>query len=131
MIRGEDGRLHPAVESDKYKLDSVADVDCASRIHACGALCCRLPFALSAQDLAEGIIRFDPAEPYLIQQDEDGRCMHQDTETGFCSVHTHRPAPCRIFDCHDDERIWLDYERCIINPAIHNKNWPFGFISDG
>ena len=131
MIRSEDGCLHPAAELDKHNLVGVADVDCASRIHACRALCCRLPFALSTQDIGEGIIQFDPAEPYLILQDEGGRCTHQDGKTGFCTVHPHRPAPCRTFDCHDDERIWLDYDRGIINPALDETIWPFGFDARG
>jgi hypothetical protein len=27
-----------------------------------------------------------------------------------------RPIPCRGYDCRKDERIWLDFEKRIINP---------------
>ena len=40
------------------------------RVHLCKASCCRLPFALSRQDVEEGIVRWDLGQPYLIDQRE-------------------------------------------------------------
>jgi hypothetical protein len=127
MQRRDDGRLRQAIERDKYSFPGEADINCASRIPACHAVCCRLPFALSDQDIREGFIEWDTAQPYLIKQEVDGRCTHQERETGFCTVHRHRPWPCRAFDCREDERIWLDFRNMIANPAIHTDIWPFGF----
>lgn len=127
MRRGADGFLHQDIEYDKYDFRGADDVDCASRIHACQAVCCRLPVVLSRQDVSEGIVRWDPDEPYLILQEADGRCTHQDRQSGFCTIHPHRPTPCRAFSCRDDERIWLDFERMIVNPAINDPLWPFGY----
>jgi phosphatidylglycerol:prolipoprotein diacylglycerol transferase len=31
---------------------------------------------------------------------------------------------CRSYDCRQDKRIWLDFERRIINPRIYEANWP-------
>ena len=41
-------------EYDKYTFQEEAKVDCASLLHLCHAACCRLPFALSKQDIREG-----------------------------------------------------------------------------
>lgn len=53
-------------EFDKYKFDNETDVDCESRLDTCKALCCKLPFTLSKQDVKEGIIRWEFGKPYLI-----------------------------------------------------------------
>jgi Fe-S-cluster containining protein len=128
MQRKEDGRLHQAAERDKYASAGAVEIDCASRIPACHAVCCRLPFALSEQDVHEGVVRWDPIQPYLIQQEADGRCTHQDRGTGFCTIHRQRPLSCRTFDCRHDRRIWLDFDNMIPNPAIEDEIWPFGAL---
>ncbi len=129
MERKTDGRLRQAVEYDKYNFHGTADadIDCASRIPFCHAVCCRLPFALSEQDVQEGIVQWDSIQPYMIKQEADGRCTHQDRQTGFCAIHAHRPVPCRAFDCRNDERIWLDFDGMVVNPAIEDEIWPFGY----
>jgi Fe-S-cluster containining protein len=127
MQRRADGHLYQPTERDKYHFQGAADVDCAARIPFCHAVCCRLPFALSEQDVVEGVVQWDPAQPYLIRQEADGRCTHQDRGTGFCSIHARRPVPCRAFTCEHDERIWLDFDAMIVNPAINDEIWPFGF----
>lgn len=99
--------LGPA--EDKYAVVS-PEIDCAARIHLCRARCCTLRFALSAQDLDEGVVRWEYARPYLIAQRTDGYCVHCHAESGACGVYHHRPAACRAFDCRKDKRIWLDFE---------------------
>jgi hypothetical protein len=42
----------------KYEFKGAAGIDCESRIHLCKAACCRLPFALSKEDLQEGIVKW-------------------------------------------------------------------------
>lgn len=81
----------------------------------CGGRCCTLHFALSTQDLDEGVIRWDYGRPYLIRQRaSDGRCVHSDPERGHCTAYEHRPLPCRTYDCRDDPRIWADFDKKIL-----------------
>jgi Fe-S-cluster containining protein len=104
----------PSIElrraADKYDLRDLPEIDCIARIPLCGARCCRFTFALSRQDVIEGIVRWDPTQPYRILQ-RDGACTHQ--EGHLCSVYDNRPAICRTYDCRRDKRIWIDYDRRI------------------
>jgi len=103
---------------DKYGGEHTVLLDCASRIHICKAKCCALNFYLTDQDLDEGIVRWDYGRPYWIQKGEDGYCVHCDRGTWRCRVHSYRPYVCRAYDCRNDERIWLDFERMIPNPEL-------------
>ena len=73
-------------------------------------------FYLSKQDLDEGVVRWDYGNPYWIKQGPDGHCTHSDPVTRLCTIHEHRPFICRKFDCRDDKRIWLDFEKKIPAP---------------
>ncbi len=103
-------------KQDKYTYPEEVKFDCASRVSICGAACCQLDLALSRQDLEEGIVKWDLGRPYLIARDPDEYCRHLDRSKCQCTVWQHRPIPCRGYDCRKDNRIWLDFERCIINP---------------
>jgi hypothetical protein len=116
-------------EYDKYTFQSGAAIDCENRVHLCKAACCRLPFALSKQDIREGIVHWDLGQPYLIAQDKDGYCVHLNRGSCGCSVYAHRPVPCRGYDCRNDKRIWLDFEQRTVNPAIVREDWPQGLVS--
>jgi hypothetical protein len=107
---------HP---TGKYDFQGSAEVDCATLIPICHAACCRLRLGLSAEDVAEGIVRWDPDAPYLNLQRPDGVCVHLNSETLGCSVYSHRPIPCRGYDCRTDPRIWLDFDNRVVNPRIH------------
>ena len=104
-------------KTDKYEVVS-QEIDCAARAHLCKAACCRLDFALSRQDLKEGVVRWDVGRPYYIRQREDGWCTHCDKETKGCGVHAQRPLVCRQYDCRQDARIWDDFEKRIPNPKL-------------
>jgi hypothetical protein len=89
--------------------------DCREILPICKGRCCKLHFALSTQDLDEGVIRWDYGRPYMIKQrPSDGRCVHSDPEVGFCTVYEHRPRPCRQYDCRKDQRIWADFDQRIL-----------------
>lgn len=122
--RGVGVLLQEGPEEDKYAFASEARIDCENRIQHCKAACCRLPFALSKQDVHEGIIRWDLGQPYVIEQREDGYCTHLERDTCRCTVRDARPIPCRAFDCSKNRNIWLDFENRIINPEILNPDWP-------
>jgi hypothetical protein len=111
-------------EYDKYHFDQQVTFDCGDRVALCHAACCRLPFALSKQDIREGVVYWDFGQPYLIAHDGDGTCAHLDPETLHCTVWAQRPVPCRGFDCRNSQRIWLDFEHKIINPEIYRDDWP-------
>lgn len=115
------GAVYQDPECDKYNFDKEVEIDCASRVHLCKAACCRIfGFALSRQDIKEGVVRWDLGHPYMISNDQDGYCRHLDRATYRCRVREHRPIPCRAFDCRKDTRIWLDFENKVINPDIGN-----------
>lgn len=113
------GALYQDPEHDKYTFDKKVDIDCQSRVHICKAACCRVfSFALSRQDIEEGVIKWNLGRPYLIAKDEEGYCTHLDLSSYQCIVRKYRPVPCRAFDCRKESRIWLDYEKRLINPKI-------------
>jgi Fe-S-cluster containining protein len=105
---------------DKYTYTEEVKIDCASRLHLCRAACCRLDLALSKQDIEEGILKWDLGDPYMIAKDADGYCRHLDRGSYQCTVRQHRPIPCRGYDCRKDERIWLDFEKEMINPDLED-----------
>jgi len=111
-------------EEDKYTFKDEVKIDCENRVHLCRATCCRLRFALSKQDVYEGLIKWELGRPYLIAQDKDGYCTHIERGTCRCTVREHRPVPCRRYDCRNDKRIWLDFENKVVNPNINRPDWP-------
>jgi len=117
------GFMYQDPEYDKYNFKHETNVDCKSRLHICEAICCRFPFALSRQDMEEGIVRWDFGKPYLIARGDDGYCVHLNRETYQCTIYENRPVPCRGFDCKDNEKwkVWLDYNKKTINPELIEK----------
>jgi hypothetical protein len=112
---GTPQRLALGPPIDKYRVVASAP-PCAELMPICHARCCKLSFALSTQDLDEGVVRWEHARPYLIRhRPGDGRCVHNDA-SGGCSIHAQRPAICRSYDCRNDPRVWIDYERRIPAP---------------
>ena len=101
-----------------------AAVDCENRVHLCKAACCKLPLALSKEDIQEGKLRWELHQPYMLAHAPDGHCVHMDRETHRCGVYGQRPIPCRGYDCSKDTRIWLDFENKVINPRINDPDWP-------
>lgn len=103
--------------ADKYALTELPEIDCAARLPLCQARCCTLPFPLAFQDLDERVIAWDYARPYQIRRRDDGYCTHCAPDTRQCQAYAHRPATCRSYDCRQDSRIWLDFERRIPTPT--------------
>lgn len=117
------GLMYQDGEDDKYKFDKEAKIDCESCLSVCKAACCKMPFALSKQDVDEGVIRWEFGRPYMIAHGEDGYCVHLDRDTYKCTVHEHRPVPCRGFDCRDNKKwpVWSDFTHQILNPELNEK----------
>jgi Fe-S-cluster containining protein len=106
---------------DKYALDQLPQINCAERVQLCKAACCTLRLRLSRQDVEEGTAQWDLGRPYWNRQDADGYCVHHDPEGGGCRIYEHRPDPCRVFDCRNDERIWSDFDAIVVNPELEQK----------
>lgn len=118
------GVVYQKPEYDKYSFAGEARVDCENRIRLCRAACCRLRFALSKQDVEEGLLRWNFSAPYFIARGTDGYCQHLHRKQKCCTVHKHRPVPCRAFDCRKDKRIWLNFENKKVNQQIYAPDWP-------
>lgn len=105
---------------DKYAIppEKLPAIDCEARIPLCRAACCSMRFALSAQDLDEGVMRWELGQPYRNRVGPDTRCVHQHRQTFGCTIYAQRPAVCRVYDCRNDRRIWVDFERREINPSL-------------
>jgi Fe-S-cluster containining protein len=119
-IRANDMRQMARVEldpgPDKYDAQPAA-VPCEELLAICEARCCKLQFALSTQDLDEGVLRWDYGRPYRIRQRaSDGYCTHNDPASHGCTVHGQRPRVCRTYDCRKDPRIWADFENRVLAP---------------
>jgi len=106
---------------DKYQMPN-SPVDCEKRIPICRARCCSFTVEMSRQDLDEGLLLWEIQDPYVLRREADGLCSHLDRQTRFCGVYQNRPAACRIYDCRDDERIWLNFEKMI--PAPIPESFP-------
>lgn len=94
---------------------ATADVDCAARMPVCQAVCCRLRFALSAEDIEAGALKWDLAKPYYNRRGSDGYCHRSDPATRGCTIYDERPAVCRGYSCAGDKRIWSDFEGQVLN----------------
>lgn len=105
-------------EIDKYEFEGGAQIDCENRVHLCKTACCRLRFALSKQDLEEGIVKWDLAHPYLVARGTDGYCRHLERGSCHCTIYQNRPVPCRAYDCRKDRRIWADFDNKIVSPEL-------------
>jgi Fe-S-cluster containining protein len=115
------GAVFQDPEHDKYSFtEKAVKIDCENRIPVCKAACCRLNFALSRQDIEEGIVKWDLGQPYMIAHDADGYCRHLDRLGCRCTVYANRPVPCRAYDCRKDKRIWADFENRVINPNLED-----------
>lgn len=117
--------------SDKYTEGPQASdggPPCLEILPICGARCCSFEVSLTTQDLDEGQLRWDYARPYLLAKREgskeagDALCVYN--EAGCCQVYEVRPAACRRYDCRTDARIWIDYERRILTPALRQPALP-------
>jgi hypothetical protein len=102
---------------DKYAAEP-ATVPCDELMPICQARCCKVfTFALSTQDLDEGVIRWDYGRPYRIRKRaSDGYCVHNDPASHGCTAHAQRPRICRTYDCRTDPRIWADFDNRILAP---------------
>lgn len=104
-----------ALRVESEQLEPPAQVNCAERMHICHAVCCKLNFALTAEEVDAGKVKWDLGFPYIVRHDADGLCTHNDRATGGCGVYADRPGICRRYSCANDRRIWKDFEKMELN----------------
>jgi len=103
------------LEPDKYAVDN-SEVDCAARMHLCHGRCCSFNIKLSRLDLAEGKLEWNIDRPYYLAKSREGYCVYQQRDSGFCGHYEFRPSTCRSYDCREDRRVWIDFEKMIPAP---------------
>jgi Fe-S-cluster containining protein len=101
-------------------------VNCAERMHICKAICCKLDFALTAEEVEAGNVKWDLGRPYCIRHCPQGFCVHNDRATGNCSAYERRPMICRTYSCASDKRIWQDFENMELNEEWLAENFSTG-----
>jgi Fe-S-cluster containining protein len=111
-----------ALRVEGEQLEPPAQVNCAERMHICHAVCCKLNFALTAEEVDAGKVKWDLGFPYIVRHDADGLCTHNDRATGGCGVYADRPGICRRYSCAKDRRIWKDFERMELNSEWIDKH---------
>jgi Fe-S-cluster containining protein len=116
--RGETASPGVALRFDgEISPDAVTPVDCERRMPICHAVCCRLNFALTADEVEGGAAKWDLGQPYFIRQNATGACVHNDPNSGACGIYAERPGVCKRYTCANDERIWSDFEKMELNQA--------------
>ena len=110
-------RVDEAEEKDDF-----VPVNCAERIHICKAVCCKLQFALSAEEVESGNAKWDLGRPYFARKESTGYCTHNDPEKKSCQIYDDRPTVCRRYSCAKDERIWKNFEEMELNEEWINEN---------
>lgn len=110
------------IEGDGSRQDDFVPVNCSDRLPICKAVCCRLSFALSTEEVELGKIKWDLGEPYYIRHELTGSCHHLEQNGRGCSVYENRPSVCRQYSCAQDERIWKDFEKMTLNEEWISEN---------
>jgi Fe-S-cluster containining protein len=113
-------KLHDQAWLDKYALTNDAEIDCANRIHLCKGACCGFIYCLSLQDISEGI-RWDLSKPFKSCIGDNGYCLYLREDDMRCSMYEKRPLGCRLYDCRNDQRVWLNFDKKIINPDLFTE----------
>jgi Fe-S-cluster containining protein len=113
---GRQATVDVAIRADGEAPDIPAGaIDCEARLPVCKAVCCRLRFALSVEEIEAGPIKWDLGRPYFNRHGENGYCHMIDGDTLGCTIYDERPRPCRQYSCANDERIWKDFAAVEIN----------------
>jgi Fe-S-cluster containining protein len=113
---GRASSLNVVIRGDGEEPEVSADeIDCEARIPYCQAVCCRLRFPLTVEEIEHGPLKWDLGLPYFNRHDTAGYCIEIDHETHGCGIYHERPAPCRQYSCKGDDRIWKDFDGMVIN----------------
>jgi Fe-S-cluster containining protein len=116
--------IHPglALRVDAEGYDEYTPVNCEERWHVCQAICCKLDFALNAEEVESGNIKWDMGRPYYVRHERNCFCTHMDIVTRQCGIYHNRPAVCKKYSCAEDSRIWKDFNAMELNHDFINTN---------
>lgn len=109
------------VDGDEDK-QQTAVVNCGERLHICQAVCCRLRFALSVEEIETGRMKWELGKPYYNRHHEHGYCHQMNPDQKCCSIYENRPSVCKKYSCANDQRIWKDFEKMELNQEWINAN---------
>jgi Fe-S-cluster containining protein len=104
-----------SIRVDPEEPDPTETVDCDARMHVCHAVCCKLKFALTSDEVEAGLVKWDIGHPYVIRHSSSGYCTHNDPSSGGCTIYNDRPMLCRLYSCRRDTRIWKDFDNMVLN----------------
>lgn len=113
--RGERAHGGVALRVDPAGDQTFTPVNCAERMPVCKAICCRLSFPLTAEEVQSGQLKWEMGRPYFIRHNSQGACVHQNDATGACGVYDKRPSICKRYSCETDTRIWKDFANMVLN----------------
>lgn len=121
--KGEQVHAGVGIRIDKSEKDrEFIPVNCDERIHICKAICCKLNFPLSVEEIESGNVKWDLGQPYFIRHEENGYCSHLNTKNKCCSIYNNRPGICRKYSCANDKRIWKDFDNIVLNQEWIESN---------
>lgn len=109
------------VDDAETKNQTVA-VNCQERLHICQAVCCRLRFALSVEEIETGQFKWELGKPYFNRHHEHGYCHQMDIGNKRCHIYADRPSVCRKYSCANDLRIWKNFEQMELNQEWIDTN---------
>ena len=93
----------------------LAIVNCEERLHICKAVCCRLHFALSVEEIESGLMKWELGKPYYNRHHTHGYCHQMNLDKKCCSIYQNRPSVCKKYSCANDRRIWKNFEKMELN----------------
>lgn len=93
------------IYGDESEHQPDANVTCNQLINQCKARCCTFIFALTKEEVEQGLVQYNKNWPFFIARDEDGYCPHLDRKSLACEVWHNRPLRCRRYDCREDEDV--------------------------
>ncbi len=120
--KGEMSNPGLALRMDGDKNSEFIPVNCDERMHICKAVCCKLTFALNAEEVEGGEIRWDLGRPYMIRQKPSCYCTHNNPKDKKCTIYNNRPSVCKKYSCAKDTRIWQDFGKMELNQEWIHEN---------
>ncbi len=115
LEKGETAILGVSIRKPESDNNEFVPVNCGERLHICKGACCKLSFCLSVSEIEDGNLKWDLGRPYFIRRQSNGYCHHLNNETKCCTIYNDRPPVCRKYSCANDERIWIDFDKMILN----------------
>jgi hypothetical protein len=88
--------------TNSAKLVLQFNASCEDSLPFCKAICCRMQSILSAEVKQEEIKLFGKRNAQLfmpVKLLQENECLHLDSNTKFCKVHSNKPYSCKSWHC--------------------------------